>query len=131
MKNLKDKGLIVFGGVVIVLIAGLLVYTQIQSKHAVPVKPDTDLLFYSTTCPHCIKVEDFLKANKADTKIAYQQLEVDFSQTNKELLLAKQTACGYTAENNLGAIPFLSTKNGLCFLGDVEIINYFKGKLGV
>jgi glutaredoxin-related protein len=131
LKNLKDKGLLIFWVVVIAVIAGLLIYTQIRSKNITPVKPDTDLLFYSTTCPHCIKVDEFLKANNADTKIAYQKLEVDFSQTNKDLLVAKQTACGYTAENNLGAIPFLSTKDGICFLGDVDIINYFKTKLGL
>jgi glutaredoxin-related protein len=130
-KNLKDKGLLIFGIVVMAVIAGLLIYTQIRSKNITPVKPNTDLLFYSTACPHCVKVEEFLKANNADAKIAYQKLEVDFSQTNKELLLAKQTACGYTTENNLGAIPFLSTKDGICFLGDVDIINYFKTKLGL
>ncbi len=131
MKNLKDKGLIIFGGIIILLIVGLLTYTRIQSRRAVSIQPNTDLLFYSSACPHCIKVEDFLKDNKADTKISYQKLEVDFSQTNKDLLLAKQKACGYTADNNLGAIPFLSTKNGVCFLGDEEIINYFKTELGL
>jgi len=130
-KNFKDKGLLIFGIVVAVIIASLLIYAQIQSKNVTPVKPETDLLFYSTACPHCIKVEDFLKDNEADTKIAYQKLEVDFSQTNKNLLVAKQTACGYTADNNLGAIPFLYTKNGVCFLGEEEIINYFKAELGL
>ena len=131
MKNLKDKGLLIFGGVVIVLIAGLLIYARIQSQRTVAIQPNADLLFYSSACPHCIKVEDFLKDNKADTKMVYQKLEVDFSQSNKELLLAKQKDCGYTAENNLGAIPFLFTKNGVCFSGDEEIISYFKTQLGL
>ena len=131
MKNLKDKSFVIFGGLIILAIAGLLVYANIQSKRVSLVPPDTDLLFYSSACPHCIKVEEFLKENKADTKITYQKLEVDFSQANKELLLARQKNCGYTADNNLGAIPFLSTKNGMCFLGEEEIINYFKTELGL
>lgn len=131
MKNIKDKGFIIFGGIIVLLIIGLVVYTRIQSRRTVPIQSNADLLFYSSACPHCIKVEDFLTANKADTKIAYQKLEVDFSQANKDLLLAKQKACGYTADNNLGAIPFLSTKAGVCFLGDEEIINYFKTELGL
>jgi len=131
MKNLKDKGLLIFGIVVIAVIAGLLTYTRIQSRHAVSIQPNTDLLFYSSACSHCIKVEDFLKDNKADAKIAYQRLEVDFSQTNKQMLLAKYKTCGYQTDNSSIPIPFLYTKNGICFSGDEEIIKYFKTELGL
>ena len=131
MENLKDKGLIIFGGIIILLIVGLLTYTRIQSRRAVSIQPNTDLLFYSASCSHCIKVEDFLRDNKADTKIAYQKLEVDFSQANKNLLLAKYKVCGYKNEGDFIPIPFLYTKNGICFSGDEDIINYFKTELGL
>lgn len=131
MKTVKDKGLLIFIIVVILALTGLLVYVQIKSKKGTTITQGEDLLFYSVSCPHCKNVEDFLKENQAETKIAYQNIEVDFSQANKQLILQKQTSCGYTEENNLGAIPFLYTKDAKCFVGDVEIINYFKKELGI
>ncbi|MCX6737485.1 MAG: hypothetical protein NTX26_01995 [Candidatus Parcubacteria bacterium] len=131
MKNIKDRGLLIFIIVVTVTLVGLLAYVQIKSKKGTTITPGEDLLFYSVSCPHCVKVENFLKDNKAETKIVYQKIEVDFSLANKELFLQKQTSCGYTAETNLGSIPFLYTKDAQCFIGDADIINYFKKELGV
>ena len=131
MEKINDKGLLIFIIVVIVALAGLLVYVQIKLKKGTTITQGEDMFFYSVSCPNCINVENFLKENQAETKIAYQKIEVDFSQANKQLILQKQTSCGYTEENYLGAIPFLYTKNAKCFVGDVEIINYFKQELGI
>jgi hypothetical protein len=44
------------------------------------------ILFYGNGCPHCKKVEDFMKANKVTQRLDIVQKEVFFNKTNlKEL----------------------------------------------
>jgi glutaredoxin-related protein len=130
-KNIKEKGILIFIIVVTLSLIGLLAYVQIKSKKGTVVTPGADLLFYSAGCPACAKVETFLKDNNVASKLSYQKIEVDFSSTNKELFLQKQTDCKYTSETGLGSIPFLYTKNSQCLLGEVEITDYFKKELGI
>ncbi|MFA5051208.1 MAG: hypothetical protein WC499_03780 [Patescibacteria group bacterium] len=87
------------------------------------------VLFFSPTCPHCIKVEEFLIQNKAAEKIKFENRDTSIA-VNLELLKEKAKECKLN-EGDL-AIPFLfdgSNKNPSCLVGDVDIIEFFQNKL--
>ncbi|MDD3102004.1 MAG: hypothetical protein PHE59_02565 [Patescibacteria group bacterium] len=98
-----------------------------KSKNNSP--EDGIVLFFSPTCPHCIKVEEFLAQNKAAEKIKFENRDTSIA-VNLELLKEKAGECGLN-EGDL-AIPFLfdgSNKNPVCLIGDVDIIKFFQSKL--
>ncbi len=78
------------------------------------------ILFYGSTCPHCEKVDEYLKANPS--KVKYRHLEVYENQQNAALMATKAKACGIDTES-IG-VPFLYQK-GNCLIGDADIINWF------
>jgi len=87
------------------------------------------VLFFSPTCPHCIKVEEFLTQNKAAEKIKYENRDTSIA-VNIDLLKEKSKKCGLN-ESDL-AIPFLFDGSGntpKCLIGDVDIIKFFQDKL--
>ncbi len=81
------------------------------------------ILFYGEGCPHCKKVEEYLKTNKIPFELA--QKEIYYNQNNqKELVFAAQ-ACNFN-QNEVG-VPFLwIPKEKKCIIGDEPIINYLK-----
>lgn len=87
------------------------------------------LLFYSETCPHCLKVEDYIKQNNIAEKIKIDQKEVgDKFEANNNLMLEKQKECGIN-QNEIGSIPFLWAPDK-CLLGDQPIIDFLGQKIG-
>ena len=88
------------------------------------------ILFYGNGCPHCAKVQAYIKDNHIDKKLDLQQKEVFYNTTNlKEFN-------GYLTEHNLTydkiGVPFLIINSGAdCSYvnGDTNIIDYFSGKL--
>lgn len=90
------------------------------------------ILFFSNMCPHCKNVEDFVEANGVKEKVNFVQKEVGMlgeAKSNSNFMLEKQKACS-VEKDYLGAVPFLWTKDGKCLMGDVDIINFFKAKIG-
>lgn len=81
------------------------------------------ILFYGSTCPHCEKVDEYLKTNPSKTR--YRHLEVYGSQKNANLMGSKARLCGLDSEK-IG-VPFLYAGEN-CLIGDEEIINWFKQK---
>ena len=78
------------------------------------------ILFYGNTCPHCEKVEEYLKANPSKTK--FRKLEVYDNKQNAVLMATKAKICGINSDS-IG-VPFLF--NGkTCLLGDADITNWF------
>ena len=88
------------------------------------------VLFYGTTCPHCKKVEDFLKANDVMAKLPYQNLEVYNSKANQGTMVEKQNQCKDLSEDDKGGVPFLYTPDK-CIVGDQPIIDWFSQKIGI
>lgn len=83
------------------------------------------IYFYGIGCPHCAKVEEYLKENNVESKIQFEKKEVYQNQENLDLLIQKAKKCGIK-ENEVG-VPFLW--DGLkCIIGDVDIINFFRQK---
>lgn len=85
------------------------------------------IFFYGSGCPHCAKVEEFIKGNKVKEKIFFVEKEIYFNKENQKELLEKAKICKIP-ENEVG-VPFF-WDGEKCFFGDVDIINFFKEKIG-
>lgn len=88
------------------------------------------ILFYGNGCPHCAKVEEYIKDNQIAKKFDLEQKEVFFNKTNLNEFN------GYLEKHNLTydkiGVPFLIITSGAdCnyINGDTNIIEYFSGKL--
>lgn len=92
--------------------------------------PKGIVLFYGIGCPHCAKVEDFIKENKIREKISFEEKEVYFNRQNAKLLVEVAKKCNFS-ENQIG-VPFLwDGEKEQCIVGDEPIINFFKEKLKI
>jgi glutaredoxin len=119
---------LIFLGIFIVLGIGFYFSREKNSSQ------DQDLkgiiLFYGIGCPHCAKVEEFIKENKIKEKIAFEEKEVYFNKENVKQLVEVAKKCGFN-ENEIG-VPFLWDGEGQrCIVGDEPIINFFKEKLNL
>jgi glutaredoxin len=119
-----NKIILIIRGVI--AIAGLFWAWQygIFSNSATPVSiPDGIILFYGEDCPHCKIVDDFVNENKIKDKIQFSHLEVWYNKDNQNILTQVVIKCGISA-NQVG-VPFL-WDGEKCYIGDVDIINFFK-----
>ncbi|MFZ2192668.1 MAG: hypothetical protein WAV31_00295 [Candidatus Moraniibacteriota bacterium] len=87
------------------------------------------ILFYSNECSHCKIVEKYIADNNIKDKISFSQREVGSDSANANLMVDKQKSCNWEKEKN-GKVPFLWT-DGKCYLGQDEIIQFFKDKINV
>jgi glutaredoxin len=119
---------LIFLGIFIVLGIGFYFSREKNSSQ------DQDLkgivLFYGIGCPHCAKVEEFIRENKIKEKIAFEEKEVYFNKDNAKKLVEIAKKCGFN-EKEIG-VPFLwDGENQRCIVGDEPIINFFKEKLNL
>lgn len=80
------------------------------------------ILYYGDSCPHCKIVEQYINENGIIKKYDIVQKEVFQDQNNAKDLGEKALSCGI--KTDIG-VPFLYYKSR-CFMGDQEIINFFK-----
>ncbi len=85
--------------------------------------PSSYEYFWSVTCPHCAKVQEFLDSWEGTDKIQVEKKEVR-ERANSLLMAERAKYCGISTQN-LG-VPFLFTPKGKCIEGDEPIINFFK-----
>jgi len=85
-------------------------------------------LFVSSTCGHCANVKKFISENDITNKVQFAEKEVSSSQDNYDLWLEKGKSCGIP-DSQMG-VPLLSAQ-GKCYLGEVEVMDYFKEKAGI
>ncbi|MFA5359929.1 MAG: hypothetical protein WC349_03150 [Patescibacteria group bacterium] len=83
------------------------------------------ILFYGDGCPHCKIVEDYIGKNNIKEKFSFIQKEVYYNKTNANELGEKAKICGL-ATDSIG-VPFLFDGKK-CYIGDQDIINFFKQK---
>ncbi|MCX6824303.1 MAG: cytochrome c biogenesis protein [candidate division SR1 bacterium] len=88
------------------------------------------ILFYGNGCPHCAKVQEYIKDNKITQQFDLTQKEVFFNKKNLDEFN------GYLEKHTLTydkiGVPFLIINSGInCnyINGDTNIIDYFSGKL--
>lgn len=87
------------------------------------ISEDEALIFYSSSCPHCKTVAEYLNQNADNIKIPVRSLKIDDSKTdgdNIKLALAKVKEC--EVGENWG-IPLMYHDGG-CLMGDQPIIEY-------
>jgi len=111
---------------VICLVFSFLVLLKNQPINQQPEQSQI-ILFYGIGCPHCAKVEEFIKENQIEKIISFVKKEIYFNRQNAKELEEKAKICEIP-ENEVG-VPFF-WDGEKCFLGDVDIINFFKEKIG-
>lgn len=89
-----------------------------------PVVTNGIILFYGDGCPHCKIVDDFVSQNKIEDKVKFVKLEVWNNKNNQAILGQVAKKCGITS-NSVG-VPFLYDGSSKCYVGDVDVINFFK-----
>jgi len=101
-------------------------YTPINNNSDNNQATGSDIIFYYTnTCPHCQVVEEYINNNKIRDKISFQSKEVGENKDNASDLFYKAGRCEIN-QNDIG-VPFLW--DGVkCYVGQDEIINFFKAK---
>jgi len=86
--------------------------------------PTGNFYFYSSTCPHCKTVSNYVANNNLQDKgIHYFELEVSSNQSNATMLKSVGELCNIK-EADL-AVPLL-WYNQTCYTGSDQIINYFE-----
>jgi hypothetical protein len=131
----KAKKMVVGFFVIVAVIIAILFFISIkQTKTAYEcdqniLLPKT-LVFYSgETCPHCKIVEEFITKNNISNKINITNKEVFKIENNAKELLLVGNSCKLPS-NYLGAVPLLYYQNK-AYIGDKDIIQFFKDTLGV
>jgi len=83
------------------------------------------ILFYGDGCPHCAIVEDYIKNNNIKERLSFEEKEVYYNRKNADDLVVKAKICGIPTDY-IG-VPFL-WDGEKCFVGDQDIIDFFKQK---
>lgn len=111
--------------IVVVLVAVLAIgFFVFWHKEAPAANQNADIiLYYGNGCPHCAAVEKYISDNGITAKISFAQKEVYGNTSNRNELVKKAEGCGLDT-SKIG-IPLLWDK-GKCYVGDEDIINYFK-----
>jgi len=114
-----------------ILFAIVLVFSFLVLLKNQPINQQSEqsqiILFYGIGCPYCAKVEEFIKENQIEKTIPFVKKEIYFNRQNAKELEEKAKICEIP-ENEVG-VPFL-WDGEKCFLGEVDIINFFKEKIG-
>jgi len=102
---------------------------RLANKGSNQISSSSLIFFYGDGCPHCANVEKFFADSQAATKIKFDQKEVFNNQDNADLLGEKAHGCGLNTDS-IG-VPFLwDGATGKCYVGDEDVISFFKQKLG-
>lgn len=93
------------------------------------VVPEGIILFYGQGCPHCKIVDDFITQNNIKGKVKFSNLEVWYNKDNQAILGAVAPKCGVSS-SQVG-VPFLFDGNNKCYVGDIDVINFFKNAANI
>lgn len=132
--NKAHKVVLGFFVVIAVIIAILFFISTKQTKTYYECEenillPKTLVLYYGDTCPHCKIVDEFVEKNNISAKINITHKEVFRIENNAKELILVGNSCKLP-KDYMGAVPLLYYKNK-AYIGDVNIIQFFKDELGV
>ena len=85
--------------------------------------PKGNIYFYSSTCPHCQTVRDYITSNNIQQRLFFLELEISKDTHNADILRAVGSRC-LINENNL-SVPLFWNGNQ-CYVGSDNVINYFQ-----
>lgn len=95
------------------MVVGGLIALASQSEHK-------KVLYTSLTCPHCRNVEQYIEENKVMDYMDFEKLEVSQNPANAQLFRGTAQRCNI---DEPGVPLFFDGEK--CYIGDVDIINYF------
>jgi len=85
-------------------------------------------IYVSIYCPHCRRVEEFVKEENLEKRLNIHFKEVSQNKDYAKELIDRGLKCSNIPRNFVGAVPLLvDGKN--CVLGDTPIIDYLKEKV--
>lgn len=123
---MKLKFWLAAAGVLLALGLGLWLGNRRQDSLSPAEEATGPVFYYSETCPHCLKVEEWLDKNKErEEKFGLVRKNVTNSQENARELARRTQEC-YPRQTTL-TVPFLYDQ-GQCMMGDQEIIAYLEGR---
>lgn len=93
-----------------------------------PIDQTKPTFFYSDSCPHCQKVEEFMTENQVRDNYPLYEKNTKTDREAAKLFLEVVAECGL--DKGEFGVPLLY-ESGQCYMGDVLIINHFKEKLGL
>jgi glutaredoxin len=114
--------------IAVIAVLALIAFSQNNPEPVLNVSNTEIIFYYGITCPHCKIVEEWMANNSFANKVALTQKEVSLNTTNAQELIAVGKFCKIE-KKYIGAVP-LAYVNGTCYLGNVDIINFFKTKIG-
>lgn len=109
-------------GIVIVLIAGLFLFSGEKKPEISELPlPDNHEYFWSTTCPHCAAVNEFMQNWEHTSEFTLDKYETS-NPANAGRLQARALSCSIPP-SQIG-VPLMFTPQGKCIVGDQPIIDY-------
>lgn len=122
MSNMNKAILGFVVGIVIVLIAGIFLFSgDNQQKAADLPLPQNHEYYWSTTCPHCAVVNEFMENWEHSDELALDKYETA-NPENASRLQARALSCNIPP-TQIG-VPLFFTPQGECIVGDQPIIDY-------
>jgi len=113
-----------------ILFASVLVFSFLVLLKNQPINQQPEqsqiIFFYGIGCPHCAKVEEFIKENQIEKIISFVKKEIYFNRQNEKELEEKAKICGLPTDS-IG-VPFL-WDGEKCLIGDEDIIEFFSQKI--
>lgn len=87
------------------------------------------ILFWGEGCPHCQKVESYIKENNLNSKVKISSKEVYYDKENQKLIESIVQKCPeIDSSRGIGVPLAFDTKNVKCLYGDTPIIEWLKTK---
>lgn len=84
--------------------------------------------YYGSDCPHCLRVLQFIEDNKIAEKVTFTKKEVSYDISNGQEFLQVVKKCGIQPSE--AGVPLVFAE-GKCFMGEPEVIGFFKEKAGL
>lgn len=126
---MNKKILLIIFIVIILIAAAIFGFLKYGSGQEQGQEQENEIvLFYGEGCPHCANVDKFIEENKIEEKLSFVRKEVFSNAANAKELTKIAQQCELSS-SAIG-VPFLWDKEN-CVVGDVNVINFFKQKIGI
>ncbi|MDD2766776.1 MAG: hypothetical protein PHH40_03375 [Candidatus Moranbacteria bacterium] len=128
-----DKKALIFITGTIILISGFIWWgIADEKKQSVSIvdDPNAIIYYYGEGCSHCKVVNDFLETNPVVAeKVNFEKKEVWGNKTNAKEMERRAKTCDIAPEGM--GVPFLYGGDGKCYVGEPDVIGFFKTKSGI
>ena len=124
-----DKKIIAILVGVLVLAVGFVYFGLKDGEPAVADDPAAIVYYWGDGCPHCKVVSDFIEANNIVDKVSFEKKEVWSNKANANEMGRRAKTCGIKPQGM--GVPFVYGGDGKCYVGEPDVINFFKAKSGM